>query len=81
MSATGTLDLLFQELRETILEYGNSDEIKERYLTICDEFPMLSIGDVVYEFELWLRAREDEERARTRTIIEEKFGIVVLRHG
>lgn len=80
MSATGTLDLLFQELREALQNYASSEEIKNRYLAVCDEFPMLTMGDVVYEFELWLKERDKEDRERAREVIEQKFGIVVLRN-
>lgn len=81
MSAMSALDLLFQELHETIKNYGTSEEIKERYLAVTDEFPMLTLGDVVYEFELWLKARFDEEREQARKVAEQKFGIVVLRNA
>ena len=81
MSAMSALDLLFQELREALQNYASSEEIKERYLAVCDEFPMLTMGDVVYEFELWLKQRENEERELARRAIEQKFGIVVLRNA
>ena len=75
------LDILFQELREALIGNYGSDEIKNRYLAICDEFPMLTMGDVVYEFELWLKEREREEREDARRVVEQKFGIVVLRNA
>jgi hypothetical protein len=62
VSATSTLDVLFQELREAIQNYAGDSEIIERYMNVVDEFPQLSMTDVVDYFEEWLKAREDEER-------------------
>lgn len=62
MSATGTLEILFQELRETIQNCEGTEATQERYQAVVDEFPQLSMNDVVEYFEEWLKAREDDER-------------------
>lgn len=79
MSATSTLDVLFQELREAIQNYAGDSEIIERYMNVVDEFPQLSMTDVVDYFEEWLKAREDEERyerEKARNFMNDHFKII-----
>jgi hypothetical protein len=79
MSATSTLDLLFQELREAIQNSAGASEIIERYMNVVDEFPQLTMTDVVDYFEEWLKAREDEERyerEKARNFMNDHFKII-----
>ena len=79
MSATGTLDLLFQELREAIQNNHGDSEIIERYMNVVDEFPQLSMTDVVDYFEEWLKAREADERIereKARSFMSDHFKII-----
>lgn len=75
------LDILFQELREALQTSFDTEEIKNRYLAVCDQFPMLTMGDVIYEFELWLKARYEEDRLYARRVVEQKFGVVVIHNA
>lgn len=70
------LDILFQELQEAIQNYAGSEEIAQRYRNITDTFPQLTMGDVVYEFELWLKAREEETRNEARKFVSDHFKII-----
>jgi hypothetical protein len=59
MSATGTMDLLFQELQETIDNGGSVSDVKQRYQNILDTFPQLTLPEVADWFIKW-----QEERAK-----------------
>lgn len=82
MSATGTMEILLQELRETIQNGEGVEEIQQRYQNVVDEFPQLSMDDVVEYFEQWLVARQDEERVereralQARNFISDHFKII-----
>jgi hypothetical protein len=79
MSATGTLEILFQELRESIQNCEGTEAIQERYQAVVEEFPQLSMTDVVEWFEEWLKAREDEERVereKARNFMNDHFKII-----
>lgn len=82
MSATGTMEILLQELRETIQNGEGVAEIQQRYQNVIDEFPQLSMDDVVEYFEQWLVARQDEERVereralQARNFISDHFKII-----
>jgi hypothetical protein len=79
MSAYGTLDLLFTELRESIIAYDEPTTILTRYQNVLDEFPTLTLGDVVYEFRLWLKARQDEELENAENYVAQHYGIRVIK--
>lgn len=82
MSATGTMEILLQELRETIQNGEGVEQIQQRYQNVIDEFPQLSMDDVVEYFEQWLVARQDEERVereralQARNFISDHFKII-----
>ena len=77
MSAYGTLDLLFTELRESIIAREEAKIILTRYQNILDEFPSLTLGDVVYEFRLWLTDRQQEEITQAEDFVAKHYGIRV----
>lgn len=76
MSAMSNLDILFQELRHAIQNNESSEQIRRRYLAVTSEFPQLTMGDVVYEFELWLKAKEEAERNEARKFVSDHFKII-----
>jgi hypothetical protein len=76
MSAMSTLDMLYQELRETIQNSEGNDAINARYQTILDTFPMLTMQDVVEEFGVWLKERQNEERAEAQRFMSDHFKII-----
>jgi hypothetical protein len=81
MSAMSTLDLLFQELRETIQNNNGmtpegNKAINARYQTILDTFPMLTMQDAVDEFGVWLKERQSEEREEAKRFMSDHFKII-----
>jgi hypothetical protein len=61
MSATGTMDLLFQELQETIDNGGSVTDVKQRYQNILDTFPQLTLPEVADWFGKWQQDRESDK--------------------
>lgn len=76
MSKMSELDLLYQELRETIQNHEGNEAINARYQTILDTFPMLTMQDVVEEFGVWLKDRQDEERREANKFIFDHIKII-----
>jgi hypothetical protein len=76
MSAMSDLDLMYQELRETIQNNEGNEAINARYQIILDTFPMLTMQDVVDEFGVWLKERQNEERAEAQRFMSDHFKII-----
>jgi hypothetical protein len=81
MSAMSELDILFQELRETIqnnngMSPKGNEAINARYQTILDTFPMLTMEDVVEEFGVWLKERQNEERREANKFVFDHIKII-----
>ena len=77
MSAYSDLSLLFTELRESIIAREEAKIILNRYQNILDEFPSLTLGDVVYEFRLWLTDRQQAELTQAEDFVAKHYGIRV----
>jgi hypothetical protein len=76
MSAMSDLDLMYSELRETIQNNEGNEAINARYQIILDTFPMLTMQDVVDEFGVWLKERQNEERAEAQRFMSDHFKII-----
>jgi len=76
MSAMSDLDLMYSELRETIQNNEGNEAINARYQIILDTFPMLTMQDAVDEFGVWLKERQNEERAEAKRFMSDHFKII-----
>jgi len=70
------LDLMYSELRETIQNNEGNEAINARYQIILDTFPMLTMQDAVDEFGVWLKERQNEERAEAKRFMSDHFKII-----
>lgn len=70
------LDLMYSELRETIQNNEGNEAINARYQIILDTFPMLTMQDAVDEFGVWLKERQNEERAEAQRFMSDHFKII-----
>lgn len=77
MSAYSDLSILFSELRASIIARDEAKIILGCYQNILDEFPNLTLGDVVYEFRLWLTDRQQEEITQAEDFVAKHYGIRV----